>query len=331
MPPIILNTDHVEDILKDDQKGHDQRFVDELLSKEMLQLSVKDRNDIQEEIHGVKCLAVEETPELISKALKELSNEIDRHIPDSQKRAYLKSLKPIIYNNNNNNNIRRHKSNNSNINNSCSNSDTEDDPQPDTETTSSSSSSPSSDNNNNNDHNNKNDHNNNLSYIHGDDFKLRFLRCDLFDVKKAAKRLVTYLDLLVEIFGAYALKRPICLTDFSKEELRHMRKGLIQMLPYRDRSGRRIIIVFPEEEVSQIPPFVKVRIVVYFIVLCGYCIVLYWFWFCCVVHIIIYIRDRWAGIFVILRFEYSIGSDCSDKSFSTPNKTKQNKTKQNKK
>jgi hypothetical protein len=270
-PPIILNTDHVEDILKDDQKGRDQRFVDELLSKEMLQLSVKDRNDIQEEIHGVKCLAVEETPELISNSLRELSDEIDRHIPASQKRTYLESLKPIPTTQRQRQRYKSKHSNNSE----------DDGPQPDMETTRrhhpplSSSPSPSSDVTNNsssssicgNDCDDTNKQQQQLSYIHGDDFKLRFLRCDLFDVKKAAKRLVTYLDLLVEIFGAYALQRPICLADFSKEELRHMRKGLIQMMPYRDRSGRRIMIVFPEEEVSQIPPFVKVSKMLCFAVL----------------------------------------------------------------
>jgi hypothetical protein len=221
----VPNTDHVEDIIKDDQKGRNKGFVDDLLAKEMMRLSVKDRNDIQEEIHGVKCLAVDETPELIRASLRKLTEEIDTNIPDSQKRAYLQSLQPL------------HPS------------------YPSSPVGSGPSrllSSPTTQNNNNS------NNNNNLSYIHGDDFRLRFLRCDLFDVPRAARRLVTYLDMLLELFGDYALRRPICLSDFSKEELRHMRKGMIQVLPYRDRSGRRIMIAFPEEEVSQIPPFVKV-------------------------------------------------------------------------
>lgn len=216
MAPNIRNnqTDHVDDIIKDDETGKDERFVDDLLTKEMLKLSVKDRNDIQEEIHGVKCLAVEETDELIRRSLRELDEQIRHSIPDSQKRAYLKSLDlPAL---------------------------------------------PAAPNESNNHHSN-----NRLSYVHQEEFRLRFLRCDLFDVSRAARRMVTYLDLLVELFGEYALQRPISISDFTKEELRHMRKGMIQNLPYRDRSGRRIMIAFPEEEVSQIPPFVKAKIAMY--------------------------------------------------------------------
>ena len=51
--------------------------VDELLSKELLELNVQDRNDIQEEIHGVKCLGVEETPQMIATALRLLMIELD--------------------------------------------------------------------------------------------------------------------------------------------------------------------------------------------------------------------------------------------------------------
>lgn len=227
-------TDHVKDIIKDDETARDQNFVDDLMSKEMLKLSVKDRNDIQEEIHGVKCLAVEETPELIEKSLKELTEEINHKIPNAQKRAYLKSLEPV----NDNSKNASHSSSNTNgpI---CV------------------SSSPKVVGNNHSENNHISSHFPS-SYIHGRDFRLRFLRCDLFDIQKAARRLVTYLDMLVELFGDYALRRPICLSDFTKEELRHFRKGMIQILPYRDRTGRRILIAFPEEEVSQIPPFVKV-------------------------------------------------------------------------
>jgi len=226
MTPNPFNTDHVEDIIKDDQKGRDEQFVDDLLSKELLQLSVKDRNDIQEEIHGVKCLAVEETPELIRKKLKELSEEIEKNIPESQKQAYLQSLQ---YSGTCPNSIYSSSERDSSAKSSISEVDS----------------------------------NPKGSYIHGDDFRLRFLRCELFDVSKAAKRFVTYLDMLVELFGDYALRRPICISDFTKEELRHMRKGMIQNLPYRDRSGRRIMICFPEEEVSKIPPFVKAKIAMY--------------------------------------------------------------------
>ena len=227
MAPSIRNTDHVHDILKDDETGRDQNFVDELLTKEMLKLSVKDRNDIQEEIHGVKCLAIEENEELIRTSLRQLEEEIHQRIPDLQKRAYLQSLQPVTV-------------------------------------TATATATATKDSNTNPDAiDSSKSNNNHRSYIHGDEFRLRFLRCELFDIPKAALRMVTYLDLMVELFGPISLQRPITLADFTKDELRHMRKGMIQILPYRDRSGRRIIICFPEEEVSQIPPFCKAKIAMY--------------------------------------------------------------------
>jgi hypothetical protein len=78
------------------------------------------------------------------------------------------------------------------------------------------------------------------TYINTPEFRLRFLRCDLFDAKKAAIRMVNFLDLLTDLFGDYVLKRPLQISDFSWEEMQVFRRGHFQLLPYRDRSGRRI-------------------------------------------------------------------------------------------
>lgn len=223
-----LRIDDAEDILLKGQNDSDPNVVEGLLTREMLSLSVGDRNDIQEEIHGVKCLAVEETPELIRTSLQELSIELDKNIPDSKKMGYLRSKKSL----------------------------------PEQEITEQEQIidelhviEP------------LHQKRQTKSYIHESDFLLRFLRCACFDVKKAAGRLVKYVDLLVELFGEYALWRPIRLSDFSKEELRHMRKGLVQLLPYRDRSGRRIIVFFPQAEIS---PFTKAKITMYNSWVAGY-------------------------------------------------------------
>mmetsp|Transcript_13515 Transcript_13515/g.31774 ORF Transcript_13515/g.31774 Transcript_13515/m.31774 type:complete len:712 (-) Transcript_13515:1015-3150(-) len=276
-------TDHIDDIIKDDNRGRDPNVVDELLTKEMFNLSVRDRNDIQEEIHGVRCLAVKETPDLVKRSLEELTKEIDENIPASQKRAYLRSLEigrdgrddsenvstsamtPEVSPGSGREQQQAEPPSNSEggpIPNpkpsSSSSSTTTTKPPSSPSTTERSSSAPSSP---------QSPASTPpaalASYIHGDDFRLRFLRCDFFDVPKAALRMVTYLDMLVELFGEEALKRPISISDFTKEELRHMRKGMIQILPYRDRSGRRIMICFPEEEESQIPPYVKAKIAMY--------------------------------------------------------------------
>lgn len=80
-------------------------------------------------------------------------------------------------------------------------------------------------------------------YIYTNDinFRLRFLRCEYFDAEKAAIRIIKYLDLALDIFGEYALRRPILLSDFNKEEMKVLRSGFVQLLPYRDRAGRPIL------------------------------------------------------------------------------------------
>ena len=81
------------------------------------------------------------------------------------------------------------------------------------------------------------------AYVDSDEFQLRFLRCELFDTKKAAARMVKYLNLVYENFGPKALTRSIMLSDLTKEEMSFMRSGDYQLLPYRDRSGRRILCI----------------------------------------------------------------------------------------
>lgn len=61
--------------------------IGHLLSRELLALSTTDRAAIQEEIHGVRCLAIRETPEQVRKGLDEFRTELDK-IPKEEKRTY---------------------------------------------------------------------------------------------------------------------------------------------------------------------------------------------------------------------------------------------------
>lgn len=79
-------------------------------------------------------------------------------------------------------------------------------------------------------------------YVHGADIRLRFLRCDLFDIPAAAKRMMGYLDLTRELFGDVVLTRPIELRDLGKQEMEMLREGDAQPMPFRDRSGRRVMV-----------------------------------------------------------------------------------------
>jgi len=83
----------------------------------------------------------------------------------------------------------------------------------------------------------------NDTYVNTMDFRLRFLRCECLDAKKAAIRMVNFLDLIDELFeGNEVLRRPIKLSDLSKAEMKILRSGIFQLLPYRDRSGRPIFV-----------------------------------------------------------------------------------------
>ena len=151
-----------------------QQKIDDLLSQEILNLSIKDRNAIVEEIHGVQTIAPPETPIMIQSALQKFEGHIEQ-MPLDKKGALVRGQR--LY--------------------------------PD-------------------------------SYISSEDFRLRFLRCDLFDTRMAASRMCEFLDLVSDLFGDYVLRRPIQMTDFTWEEMQVMRHGHLQLLPYRDRSGRRI-------------------------------------------------------------------------------------------
>ena len=183
------------------------------LQQEMMQLPAIDRNAICEEMHGVRCMAPIETTELIKRSLHELRVELDR-IPVVEKQAFCLAsaspeIDPLGANGGNGANFYNNNNNNNNI------------------------------------HSGHQQHQHRL-YVDTDEFRLRFLRCELFDAKKAARRLVNYLELITgalsfESGGPVVLRRPITLADFTEEEHAMMRYGYLQLLPFRDRSGRRVL------------------------------------------------------------------------------------------
>ena len=68
---------------------------------------------------------------------------------------------------------------------------------------------------------------------------------------------------MVDLFGEIGLKRPIRLSDFSREDLEFFRLGRSQFLPFGDRLGRRILVFFPDEVYGAFPPISKRRIYFY--------------------------------------------------------------------
>jgi len=83
----------------------------------------------------------------------------------------------------------------------------------------------------------------NSTYVSSSEFRLRFLRAEFFDVHKAVLRFCRCLNFLVDFFGEISLLRQIFLTDLTKSERRLLKEGELQLSPYRDPLGRRIIYV----------------------------------------------------------------------------------------
>jgi hypothetical protein len=151
---------------------------DQFLSREMQSLSMNERTQVQEEIHGVSNLCPEETPEMVDEALKNMQDHLDK----IKHKPIYDQLSPF-------------------------------------------------------------------SYLHTKEWRLRFLRCDLFDCQKAAVRLVRFTDYMEKEYDIEVLERPLRLSDLQtkcgdkeKEIMDSFKSGHSQLFPFRDRSGRRIFV-----------------------------------------------------------------------------------------
>ena len=82
------------------------------------------------------------------------------------------------------------------------------------------------------------------TYLNSEEMRLMFLRSDRFNFQKAAHRLCNYTELVLESFGEFALQRHPCIGDLADFELQLLKEGGYQILPGRDRAGRRIIANF---------------------------------------------------------------------------------------
>lgn len=85
------------------------------------------------------------------------------------------------------------------------------------------------------------------SYIGSPKFRLMFLRADYLDPKKAAIRLVQFMEKKLQYFGPEPLARQICLSDFDKNDLKALKSGVFQSLPERDTAGRLILGSFQKQ------------------------------------------------------------------------------------
>jgi hypothetical protein len=88
------------------------------------------------------------------------------------------------------------------------------------------------------------------SYLYTREWRLRFLRCELYDCKMAAERLVRFTEYMLQEYDLEVLERPLRLSDLEtkcgrrgKEVMNSFKSGHSQLLPFRDRSGRRVFTI----------------------------------------------------------------------------------------
>ena len=173
--------------------------ADSLLATELNKLTFRERESINDEIHGInidrkyieKSGAIEETPELLSRSLDDMQTELHRLCLTEGGlggSAYAFQRSQDLYG-----------------------------------------SSPED------------------TYFNTSDFRLMFIRRECFDCKKAAIRLCKFADLYLEVFGDFALQRPIRLSDLEESEVAMIKNGFSCPFSKRDRAGRRIYVHFAKD------------------------------------------------------------------------------------
>jgi hypothetical protein len=81
-----------------------------------------------------------------------------------------------------------------------------------------------------------------------DDFKLLFLRCEVFNAKLAAKRYVQYWDKRVVIFGPVKAFQPLTLNEALSEDQLALESGVINLMEgLHDQMGRAVLYLDPSK------------------------------------------------------------------------------------
>jgi len=155
------------------------------LGEALYNLNITDRVELEEEIHGVRCRAVEETPQLIGLALAEFDIQVNGK---KNSDPSIKVLRKVMPNNQMTNGLEP------------------------------------------------------PNYLNLPEVRLRFLRSEFFNVEKAVTKFIACLEFMSEVFGEYIADRPPLISDFNTAEEAAFVSSRKSFFPFRDRSGRRILI-----------------------------------------------------------------------------------------
>eukprot|EP00934_Nitzschia_sp_Nitz4_P002970 Nitzschia sp. Nitz4//scaffold282_size24342//13522//15114//NITZ4_008355-RA/size24342-augustus-gene-0.16-mRNA-1//-1//CDS//3329545629//2960//frame0 len=95
-----------------------------------------------------------------------------------------------------------------------------------------------------------------------DGVRLRFLRKMDHNPSAAAERMMLTFQLRKEYFGWAQTTRDLTIQDLKEEDMPFLRRGMIQLLPERDRSGRAILVAFAGHS-GQTPIDTLVRLILF--------------------------------------------------------------------
>lgn len=84
----------------------------------------------------------------------------------------------------------------------------------------------------------------NPAYVKDESLRLKFLRTDLFDAKKAATRIGLFFKHKLDLFGKELLTKNITQDCLSEEAMRALYLGNFRLLEERDSSGRALFVNF---------------------------------------------------------------------------------------
>jgi len=188
--------------------------VDKALSNELMGLSLDARNAFEEEMHGVRCGSIftKESPQILEQSLREFDHLLNVRKESAEA---LQGREVCVHGLLLRNVIRTYCYGNNNCN---------------------------------NDNNCKKDSSDNSSppqkdcYLNDPEVRLRFLRRECFAVEPAVNTFVNFFEFLQDLFGSFVAERPIEISDFSMEEELFLRNSRTQYLPFRDQSGRRVMV-----------------------------------------------------------------------------------------
>ena len=87
-----------------------------------------------------------------------------------------------------------------------------------------------------------------------------FLRCESYNISRAAIRMISYFDFKLRLFGSSLLTRDVKISDFDKDTQICLESGYFQILPQRDRSGRAICLSCLGLSTDTMTPIQKVSV-----------------------------------------------------------------------